>query len=139
MQVHPEGWRDLDSGLSVLLGPPLRSEFNRSDERAAAAGIPESQTSIVSISLIPARLIPAERLEKIFEEYTTYSGGHDRSGGGLGLAICRMIVTQHEGIVWAKNSEVGPVFSFVLPLTPGAVSNDNGNSIERFEYSEVRQ
>jgi signal transduction histidine kinase len=60
--------------------------------------------------------IPAEHLVGIFEEYTSYSGGRDRSGGGLGLAICKMIITQHEGHVWAENTDFGPMFSFVLPL-----------------------
>ena len=50
--------------------------------------------------------IPAEHLDHIFEEYTSYAGGRDRSGGGLGLAIVRMIVNQHEGHVWAENTEV---------------------------------
>jgi signal transduction histidine kinase len=59
--------------------------------------------------------IPEEHLEGIFEEYTSYAGGRDRSGGGLGLAICKMIVTEHEGHVWAENTGVGPMFSFVLP------------------------
>jgi signal transduction histidine kinase len=62
------------------------------------------------------KAIPASHLEHIFEEYTTYSGGRDRSGGGLGLAIVRMIVNQHEGHVWAENTEFGPMFSFVLPF-----------------------
>jgi len=60
--------------------------------------------------------IPRAHLEKIFEEYTSYAGGQDRSGGGLGLAICRMIITAHEGRVWAENTELGPRFSFVLPI-----------------------
>lgn len=60
--------------------------------------------------------IPEEHLEHIFEEYTSYSGGRDRSGGGLGLAITRMILNQHDGAVWAQNSEAGPMFSFVLPV-----------------------
>ena len=60
--------------------------------------------------------IPREHMERIFEEYTSYDGGHDRSGGGLGLAICRMIVTAHDGRVWAENTEFGPRFSFVLPV-----------------------
>jgi signal transduction histidine kinase len=67
--------------------------------------------------------IAAEHLPHIFEEYTSYGGGHDRSGGGLGLAICKMIVTQHDGRIWVNNSESGPVFSFVLPIRrskPGA-------------------
>jgi signal transduction histidine kinase len=68
--------------------------------------------------------IPPEHLERIFEEYTSYSGGRDRSGGGLGLSICRMIINQHDGHVWAENTETGPMFSFVVPtvrsLAPSA-------------------
>ena len=62
--------------------------------------------------------IPAVHLAKIFEEYTSYSGGQDRSGGGLGLAICRMILQQHRGQVWAESRSAGAVFSFVLPVQP---------------------
>jgi len=61
-------------------------------------------------------LIPREHLETIFEEYTSYSGSQDRSGGGLGLAICRMILGAHNGGVWAENTDFGPRFSFVLPV-----------------------
>jgi signal transduction histidine kinase len=71
-------------------------------------------------------VIPEEHLGGIFEEYTSYSGGRDRSGGGLGLAICKMLITQHEGQVWAENTEFGPMFSFVLPMqcpTGAAVDN----------------
>ena len=60
--------------------------------------------------------IPAAHLAKVFEEYTCYGGGGDRSGGGLGLAICRMIMTQHRGYVWAESSKEGARFSFVLPF-----------------------
>ena len=60
--------------------------------------------------------IAKEHLDAIFEEYASYSGGRDRSGGGLGLAICRLIVTQHDGRVWAENTDLGPRFSIVLPL-----------------------
>src|SRR5579871_76504 len=60
--------------------------------------------------------VPAENLEKIFEEYTSYSGGQDRSGGGLGLAICKLILNSHQGQVWAESSATGSTFSFVLPL-----------------------
>jgi len=60
--------------------------------------------------------VPAENLEKIFEEYTSYSGGQDRSGGGLGLAICKLILNSHQGQVWAESSGAGSTFSFVLPL-----------------------
>ena len=60
--------------------------------------------------------IPPEHIGRLFEEYTSYVGGKDRSGGGLGLAICKMIITAHEGRVWMENTEYGPRFSFVLPV-----------------------
>lgn len=60
--------------------------------------------------------ILAENLEKIFEEYTSYSGPADRSGGGLGLAICKMILTAHGGQIWAENDLRGAKLSFVLPV-----------------------
>lgn len=65
--------------------------------------------------------IPREHIGRIFEEYTSYVGGRDRSGGGLGLAICRMIITSHEGHVWIENTEYGPQFSFVLPVHATAI------------------
>jgi signal transduction histidine kinase len=62
--------------------------------------------------------IPEDLLDAVFDEYTALAGGRDRSGGGLGLAICRMILRRHQGCIWAENHEFGPVFSFVLPLRP---------------------
>jgi signal transduction histidine kinase len=85
--------------------------------------------------------IPKEHLEDIFEEYASYSGDQDRSGGGLGLAIGKMIITQHEGCVWAENTTKGPRFSFILPARFGSVrtwevpqaANMNGG------YAEVQE
>jgi signal transduction histidine kinase len=64
----------------------------------------------------PGPGIPAEHIDRIFEEYTSYGGGLDRSGGGIGLAICRMILHRHQGRIWAESNPSGAVFSFVLPL-----------------------
>jgi signal transduction histidine kinase len=62
--------------------------------------------------------IPQEHLSRIFEEYTSYAGGRDRSGGGLGLAICRMIISEHDGKIWAENTSAGPMISIVIPMRP---------------------
>jgi signal transduction histidine kinase len=58
--------------------------------------------------------IPSEHLQQIFEDISS-DGAGDRSGGGLGLAITRMIMAQHDGHVWAENTANGPRFSLVLP------------------------
>jgi signal transduction histidine kinase len=60
--------------------------------------------------------IPLVQLSTIFEEYTSCGGGHDRSGAGLGLAICKLIISRHNGRVWAESNGNGNVFSVVLPL-----------------------
>jgi len=60
--------------------------------------------------------IATEHLENIFEEYISYGGSQDRSGGGLGLAICKMIVSAHRGKIWAENTSSGARISFTLPL-----------------------
>ena len=62
--------------------------------------------------------ISENRLKHIFEEYTSYAGPQDRSGGGLGLAICRLIVSRHEGHIWA-DCQNSTTFSFVLPYWRG--------------------
>lgn len=59
--------------------------------------------------------VPQDRLNHIFEEYTSYSGPQDRSGGGLGLAICRLILSRHQGHIWADSHASGAMFSFVVP------------------------
>lgn len=58
--------------------------------------------------------ISQEHLESVFEEYTQYAGSADRSGAGLGLAICRMIVQAHGGKIWAESGPGGAQFSFIL-------------------------
>jgi two-component system clock-associated histidine kinase SasA len=84
--------------------------------------------------------IPRSHVEKIFEEYTSYSGGEDRSGGGLGLAICRMILERHQGRIWAESTPHGAIFSFVLPVRQerpcGGVTANRSNSEEAARGAE---
>jgi len=59
--------------------------------------------------------VATEQLEGLFEEFTPYRGAQDRSGGGLGLAICRMILKAHGGQIWAESHPAGTRLSLVLP------------------------
>ena len=67
--------------------------------------------------------VPPDHAARIFEEYTSYAGARDRSGGGLGLAICRLILSRHNGQIWVDSHENGAVFSFVLPYKRGSQGN----------------
>lgn len=60
--------------------------------------------------------IPGEDLSRIFEEYVAHGEPAGRHSAGLGLAICRAIVSRHGGRIWAENTDTGPTFSFVLPF-----------------------
>ena len=55
------------------------------------------------------RGIPADKLEVIFERFqqVAHEDSTVKRGAGLGLAICRAIVTQHGGRIWAENNEGG--------------------------------
>lgn len=83
------------------------------ERRGAANARPNSYRLDIADS---GPAIPNEHMRGIFEEYTSYAGARDRSGGGLGLAICKMIISRHEGRISVENRDLGPVFSFVLPL-----------------------
>jgi signal transduction histidine kinase len=88
-------------------------------ERPAREGNPSSKESFpvykIEIQDNGMGILP-EHLDSVFEEYTSYAGARDRSGGGLGLAICRMIIREHQGAIWAQSDRQGTRISFVLPL-----------------------
>jgi two-component system sensor histidine kinase KdpD len=59
--------------------------------------------------------LPPGAEERVFEKF--YRGGHGQRGFGLGLPICKAIVTAHGGRIWAENrAPRGAAFRFALPL-----------------------
>jgi len=62
--------------------------------------------------------IPAAELETIFDQFVQSSRTKTGAGGtGFGLAICREIVTAHQGRIWAEHRpEGGAALFFTLPL-----------------------
>jgi len=61
--------------------------------------------------------IRAEELETVFEEfYKSDRSRHDKSSTGLGLSICRRIVKNHGGSIWAESQGPGTGTSFIIML-----------------------
>lgn len=63
--------------------------------------------------------IPTDKLEIIFNRFQQVNGADSREqgGAGLGLAICKNIVQQHGGSIWAESAlGQGSTFSFTLPI-----------------------
>jgi signal transduction histidine kinase len=54
---------------------------------------------------------PAEQVDRLFEPfYTTKTNGF-----GMGLSVCKSIITEHEGRIWAENNpEGGATFFFII-------------------------
>jgi two-component system, OmpR family, sensor histidine kinase VicK len=64
------------------------------------------------------RGIPQDKLERIFDRFQQGDASDSRAlgGTGLGLALCRSIVEQHSGRIWAESTPgQGSRFLFTLP------------------------
>jgi PAS domain S-box-containing protein len=62
----------------------------------------------------PGGSIPEEKIESVFHPFFTTKA----EGMGLGLSICRTIISAHRGKIWATNNlDCGATFHFELPVT----------------------
>ena len=67
--------------------------------------------------------IPPDDLARVFDRFYRVGGTSEAvAGQGLGLSICKEIVTAHGGKIWVESagSGHGSTFSFTLPLAVGA-------------------
>jgi two-component system sensor histidine kinase KdpD len=61
--------------------------------------------------------VPAGEERRIFDKFYRVAGEGPVSGVGLGLTICRGIITAHGGRIWVENRPGGgALFRFTLPL-----------------------
>jgi two-component system, LuxR family, sensor kinase FixL len=83
------------------------------DARQLTIRTDRSEDGCVRVSVVDCGPgIAPEKLEQIFESFYTTKA----QGMGLGLAVCRSIITAHNGKLWAANNPGrGAAFHFTLP------------------------
>jgi two-component system, OmpR family, sensor histidine kinase KdpD len=82
-------------------------------------------------------LVPsAQKEDRIFEKFYR-AGGTPSTGVGLGLTICRGIVTAHGGRIWAENrAGGGAMFRFTIPsagVAPTIDAEEPDSSVQALE------
>jgi signal transduction histidine kinase len=105
---------------AIKFSPP-GTTIQLSAQDTAGSGTGDSASGAKEVCFTVAdqgRGIAQEKLERIFEPFQQGDASDSRAlgGTGLGLALCRSIVEQHDGRIWAE-SEVGrgSRFLFTLP------------------------
>ena len=113
ISAQPYFWEKRDSSAAK---PQIQEERRRrtgenSNRHCNAVVVQVSDTGIG---------IPPENQQEIFEEFAQVSSNQmDRTGLGLGLAICKRIIDAHGGRIWVDSQvNSGSRFSFLLPLSP---------------------
>lgn len=138
VQVEPVNFLADDDRLQQALSNLLSNaiKFSPPDSVVTLAGGERDHGIWIEVR-DQGRGIPLEHLERIFERFhqVDKSDSRDKGGTGLGLPICRKIVEQHGGRIWAE-SQMGSGSTFHIHLPRAPKSGDLDRS--RDSAAEVR-
>ncbi len=96
----------------IMNAAQAMNETSETDRKISIALATEESRCRVAVTDNGAG-IPSDDLDKVFENFYTTS----TDGLGMGLAICRSIVTSHGGTIWAEGSDTpGAKILFTIPI-----------------------
>jgi PAS domain S-box-containing protein len=117
-------------GNAIKFSPPgttIRLAARNMEAEAPGAGVSAGDVpgtrEVCFMVEDQGRGIAPEKLERIFERFQQGDASDSRAlgGTGLGLALCRSIVEQHGGRIWAESEPgKGSRFLFTLPAAEKA-------------------
>ena len=131
-------WVDGDRMLQVL-GNLIRNaiKFSEKGGEIRLAARASSEREVTFEVQDQGQGIPEEKLDLIFDRFqqADASDSRLRGGTGLGLALCRGIINQHGGRIWAANNPgSGSTFYFTveqyLPKSDAETDQEPGDSAE---------
>jgi signal transduction histidine kinase len=111
--------------LNLLMNAAEAMAANPPRERRVRVGVVRRGTAVCTTVSDCGPGIPSHQLETVFDAFYTTKD----NGLGLGLSICRSIITAHGGRLWATNNVPrGSSFHFTIPAAiqeaEVAVQND---------------
>jgi len=107
-----------DGGLLVrLFVNLLENAFKYTDEtQQIRVDISATKHAVKILFFNESNPIGRDDLHNIFERFYRLDNSADINGSGIGLAICKDIVTAHHGTIEAYNVKNGVCFEVVLPV-----------------------
>ena len=83
--------------------------------------------------------IPTKDLDRVFERFYCVDRSHSGSGVGLGLAIVRHVIVNHEGVIRIESTEgVGTTFFIQFPINSVEPKSEKGHaSVSLLHENEV--
>jgi signal transduction histidine kinase len=124
--IHLAIWVDPDHTVLILvhlLSNAIKFSSPGSQVCLTASPFPENDHQQAEFVLFQVKDwgmgIPADQLEAVFDcfQQVDRSDSRPKGGLGLGLALCRQVVQQQGGRLWAKSTlGVGSTFFFTLPV-----------------------
>jgi CheY-like chemotaxis protein len=88
--------------------------------------IDSSPNSLLLRVVDQGRGIPPDKLEAVFDRFQQVetADATKKGGAGLGLAICRSIIQQHGGAIWAQPNSSGPGTTLWVQMSRSARASD---------------
>ena len=101
----------------LIAQPMIRIKYSKADEmNAVPAAIKDTPYIIISVSDNGIGF-PDEEAERIFELFFRGHNNEKYKGSGIGLSICKKIMTMHDGFITAEGFPAnGAVFNCYFPL-----------------------
>lgn len=104
--------------MSVLFANLISNAVRFSGEHGSVIVSAERHATAVVVSVQDSGVgLSPDHLEHVFEEfYKADESRHDINSSGLGLAICRQIVQNHHGRIWAESPGInkGTIITFTI-------------------------
>ena len=100
-------------------GKPLQIKIDYkilSEQEVAALNIPDAQEAYIKIIFSDNGIgFEQQYAQQIFRLFTRLHGKAEYEGTGIGLGLCKKIVQNHNGLIWAE-SELGKGADFIIVL-----------------------